>query len=455
MVVLHPMLLIRRESLLLNTRIAKSLLAADCLAESSEVDPTVRRFVEEQLDQNLESPEATRRSLAAEVSLIRRLKNLHRIDDNREIDPGFITCAEYQLFVDDMKARDLYHQPDHWQCLTYESGQARAPVTGVRFGDGSAFCEWLTRKQGGNVIYRLPRSEEATLYPSSSSTFGTWSCDENSMGLPGLNSAEQGTIRDHLTFISEISLPQQICFDIERAIDVISKEWHVNDILSSVFFGTFAGLTPAKVRLSYLSVEAITRDIAFELIPDFRMATERNIAGFEANYAERIGHRLDDLIRALGRAISLDETDLIVDCFPNDVISKLNQARSNNLRGAALICDDILSEIAQEEIQWLLTLPKYLLTAMKAESVNESQRILGEYVISILKFCFQNCPSARYPQLGPLIDRQQAEQSRDTRIALLELYWWLKIVQERRKGTIRSWEGIRVIREQTLQIIVK
>ena len=41
--------------------------------------------------------------LAANVLLKRRLNNLVRIDNNIEIDRDFITCAEYQLFIDDRK----------------------------------------------------------------------------------------------------------------------------------------------------------------------------------------------------------------------------------------------------------------------------------------------------------------------------------------------------------------
>ena len=44
--------------------------------------------------------------LAANMLLKRRLNNLVRIDNNVEIDRSFITCAEYQLFLDDMRQKD-------------------------------------------------------------------------------------------------------------------------------------------------------------------------------------------------------------------------------------------------------------------------------------------------------------------------------------------------------------
>lgn len=73
-------------------------LAADFLEENRELDPELRRATEARLVGDLESDDPARR-LAAEVQLTRRLRSLQQIDDRREIDLKFITCAEYQLFL--------------------------------------------------------------------------------------------------------------------------------------------------------------------------------------------------------------------------------------------------------------------------------------------------------------------------------------------------------------------
>jgi len=88
-----------------------------------------------------------------------------RIDDNTYIDATLITCAEYQLFLDDMRAHGKYYQPDHWAGYQFPAGQAHKPLLGMRPSDGLAFCEWLTARAQGDWGFRLPTPDEAAAYP--------------------------------------------------------------------------------------------------------------------------------------------------------------------------------------------------------------------------------------------------------------------------------------------------
>lgn len=88
-----------------------------------------------------------------------------RIDENIYIDETLVTCAEYQLFIDEMHEQGKYYQPDHWTSSQFPNGQAREPISGVRHSDALAFCEWLTRRGGDEWIYRLPLSEDAINFP--------------------------------------------------------------------------------------------------------------------------------------------------------------------------------------------------------------------------------------------------------------------------------------------------
>ena len=89
-------------------------LAFDCLEEALSVQPAVRNALEDQLTNGLESDDPELFRLAAEVKLSRRLNQLLRIDEYREIDTGFITCAEYQLFINAKKKEGIQRQPEHW-----------------------------------------------------------------------------------------------------------------------------------------------------------------------------------------------------------------------------------------------------------------------------------------------------------------------------------------------------
>jgi hypothetical protein len=102
-----------------------------------------------------------------------------RIDENTYIDDTLVTCAEYQLFIEEMR---WYCQPDHWSSCQFPVGQARAPVVGVRFEDARNFCEWLTKRETGDWRFRLPTMEEAERYPFRPTTqllLGYWATGKN------------------------------------------------------------------------------------------------------------------------------------------------------------------------------------------------------------------------------------------------------------------------------------
>ncbi len=88
-----------------------------------------------------------------------------RIDGDTYVDDTLITCAEYQLFIDEMRKQGKYYQPDHWTSYKFPKGQAREPILGVRHSDAVAFCDWLTLRGEREWIYRLPTWEEAANFP--------------------------------------------------------------------------------------------------------------------------------------------------------------------------------------------------------------------------------------------------------------------------------------------------
>ncbi len=102
---------------------------------------------------------------------------MQRIDENTYIDDTLVTCAEYQLFIDEMREQGKYYQPDHWISYQFPIGQAREPILGVRHSDAVAFCEWLISREKSKWKYRLPNQEEANNFPimqNKRSTLGYW-----------------------------------------------------------------------------------------------------------------------------------------------------------------------------------------------------------------------------------------------------------------------------------------
>ncbi len=90
---------------------------------------------------------------------------MQRIDENTYIDDTLVTCAEYQLFIDEMREQGKYYQPDHWLEMQFPHGQANTPLLGMRFSDAIAFCQWLSARNTGEWQFRLPTLVEARSYP--------------------------------------------------------------------------------------------------------------------------------------------------------------------------------------------------------------------------------------------------------------------------------------------------
>jgi len=107
---------------------------------------------------------------------------MYRIDENTLIDKSLITCAEYQLFIDETRTQGKYFQPDHWSSFQFLAGQSQLPILGIRPSDAKAFCVWLTQRETGVWCYRIPTSAEAADYPlspSGLSPLGYWTAGIN------------------------------------------------------------------------------------------------------------------------------------------------------------------------------------------------------------------------------------------------------------------------------------
>ena len=142
-------------------------LAYDCLEESlRKVNEDVRRELLQRLEDGLKSTDPEIFKLAAQVSLIRRFRNFVRTSEELEIDNSYITCAEYQLFLDET-GKSLQHQ--HLPSKRFLPGDAKKMITGISWENALRFCAWLGewyRARLGNqlsemaVHYRLPKKEE-------------------------------------------------------------------------------------------------------------------------------------------------------------------------------------------------------------------------------------------------------------------------------------------------------
>lgn len=428
-------------------------LAASCLNE--KLAPEVRHAAEGRIITDLESDDPARARLAAEVQLSLRLKSLgvgHRIDD------GHVTCAEFQLFLDDMRARGKHHQPDHWTTTHFADGMARAPVTGTRAEDAVAFCDWLaewvSQRQLGVARFRLPRPNELQAQTGAPSALAYWCSDGQQLSLEGLGPEAERELMRRLKDFQEASLP------------LTSLPTHTINLSRNL---SHDPSTDRKIALA----------LAVNLARGFNRKPERYLAhqlaracfashasGVDVDQNSQLDQDVDlaiDLALALNRAFNIM---LTID--PDKAFDRLaaralaNQTVRDLARlVTAIDCGDFpearrliqaLMGSSAKAISRLGTLLGDILAAADSKTGLAMRRAQRKYIARIFEYAYIAFEEIGHPDDEPgrrhwLSFRGQSDRGGDRDQVALELYWQLQIIMAREEGRLPSWEGIRLVRE--------
>jgi NACHT domain len=197
-------------------------LAYDCLEEGMKVDPQVRTNAENLLDHHLESSDPRLRRYVAEMRLYKRFESLISIDANRSIDGSTISCAEYQLFIDERLVIGHYHQPYHWNNTSFPKNSGNQTITGISAVDALHFCDWLTEYYAiDGFQFRLPTVQEEQEFieefTEHQQPLGCWCSTENLYSIEGIHDHIVLRLGDEL--ISELT---QLVRALDRKKDRIS-----------------------------------------------------------------------------------------------------------------------------------------------------------------------------------------------------------------------------------------
>jgi hypothetical protein len=363
-------------------------LAYDCVEEGGRVAPAIRKRLEDTLEE-FASTESEAARLAMEVRLSRRLQRLLRIDEFIEIDTGCISCAEYQLFIDQRRKEDRYYQPDHWFTYRYPEGSSADPITGIRSTDAIDFCEWLNSKYPNREFrFRIPSVEEVEATPGTNSEIGCW-CSV------GARNIVAGISSEHW------------------------RQWE------------------SKIG------ESFKRDVAFlysgRVAPDF---SETQLSNIPLDYALDVmtinngalyGDRIHDtdLRRALNMILARDRKwDL---ALFEDFIRSCALALDINLKRSSPALASALNSFSTLDVASASALIRgflLLLSGVRADSPSQkrSQLQLAEFFQQLFK--------------GIHDDRPTTYQS------VFRIYLFFLVVTKRQVNEIAAWESIRIVRER-------
>ncbi|MDX9990861.1 MAG: SUMF1/EgtB/PvdO family nonheme iron enzyme [Anaerolineales bacterium] len=256
------------------------------------------------------------------------MSNWIRIDDDTYIDGSLVTCAEYQLFIDEMREQGKYHQPDHWKEYHFPKGHARQPILGMRPSDAVAFCEWLTQQNNDIWRYRLPsqqESQEYTILEPHSSPIGYWikkESDGDNFAWVGERPKNPRAISLDLTFTKFIDIEHSNFLDVPINLD------------SASFFDTNSDSATNRERISE-RIRArklkIAIDHAKAFVIDFAL-------GHNAADSRKFASTLDNArahVNAVGRVLG---TNVYVDLY---TLRERIAARSPAFEGIRLVRERI------------------------------------------------------------------------------------------------------------------
>jgi hypothetical protein len=374
-------------------------LAYDCWEEALIVQPHAIQRLEEVLKKGLGSEDPMISKLAAEVKLLRRLNRLTRIADSVELDEDSITCGEYQLFVKEEEEIGRCRQPDHWGSEKLKPAKGDSPITGVRAKDAEDFCVWLTQRHSQpGVSYRLPTIIEVEEHRALGEVMA-WCKGSQGYALGGI---EPETVQGWQARITDVVID-----DFTRLSNRLRKRRAIYRVFKQATVG-----------------ESVKTEIASNprlisiLMGNFGI---RELAALDpSSHLEQAAKAARDLIR---------EESVPIDMGSN--LGRLLEAAIAAVRDIDFgikirTCrqdDDFSRDRLQAQMVYVVWQSLFGAYSQVAGS--------GEQLTAHVRKAIKN------------LEQECVESKR----RVFETYVMLAIIDERRKGNLGSWEGIRIARE--------
>jgi hypothetical protein len=190
----------------------------------------------------------------------------------------FITCSEYQLFVQSQTESGLYVQPLQWRSFYFNAGDALSPVHGIQFHHAYWFCEWLQARHPGSYQYDLPniKADQDLEYPGWD--LGVWTATGR---LFGLSENRRLSIFSNM---KQLGVPENISINRTLSMDLREMFPEIDEI--------FNRPRPYDYSLAIATAFSLHKDFLDNLISSFAVdQTFKSVVKFinNTNYKLAIG----------------------------------------------------------------------------------------------------------------------------------------------------------------------
>jgi energy-coupling factor transporter ATP-binding protein EcfA2 len=449
-------------------------LATECVDEALALAPALREEIERRVVADLQSSDPSRARLAARVHLTRRLRSLLPIDDEREIDLEYVTCAEYQLFLETCPQ----FAPEHWRDKRFSPGTASTPVVGVTREAALVFAGWLSDGEG--LPYRLPTVSEAREFPAAVDGVATW-CDDRA-SLVGLSVRSEASISEQVQGLSSLPAPrvavdQRIAsswfprfssstiadFHGAAVVRALGNEFHpcVDLFFPDAFLRSDSTYVPDRSLLSVL---------ALALVRSFTRRLEENVEHeLGSAQSEQRLYGLRERVRAFSRELAqIENPDQTVDLnrlrhLGYHLNGQIATRGAENLFRAIGVCHALSGErlaVAAKALEGLVErasgasrlgslLAFDLLACFRPDEVDPVEARY-RYVARLWECVWIGYGELRetHPWYLRLLSRPSAAKllAEESRKVVLSRYWAVQLTAARLTGKVPGWESIRLVR---------
>ncbi|NEP09906.1 MAG: SUMF1/EgtB/PvdO family nonheme iron enzyme [Symploca sp. SIO2C1] len=357
------------------------------------------------------------------------------LDDNVEIDLSYITCAEYQLFIDEKRQAGKNRQPDHWKDYRFPPGDAQKPITGVRASDAKKFCEWLTQQYSSlGFSYRLPTLTEAEKYPATEKLIGCWCNDRGEKVIAGIEDAQWQDW--HRSLAEVVILKNNLSRFLNRKFyPVFTRNLYYNPYF--YFYNNFKRNPDLYADLYRIFNRS--PDIYPDLYSDFYRILNRL-------FKDYLYHNLyRDLKRVLDRVLDRNLNRELIDLnLYNDLFRDLRDLINPNLY------NDLYRDLYRDINRLLYK----RITADKASDFLICYFPLLFFIViyQVLFVTYKALSQNEEMHKRIKLSRQKSEGISRKYLEKIDkiypLYVYLVLLDERQAGRIPAWEGIRLVRER-------
>ncbi|MGH8910336.1 MAG: NACHT domain-containing protein [Egibacteraceae bacterium] len=451
------------------------VLAVECEEEAVQVRPDVRERLSKAIARGVASADNDYdRRILGKAHLMLRLRDMDRVGRRIWVRPSLLTVREYQIFLDDRPG--IARQPETLQLPGPENGSAAVAVTST--SDVQEFFAWLNREAAGRAWrYRAPRKgelDEATrLQCSDTCVSGYWTTDNQKLVVePCIRPPFKWELQEALLWpdighgIPTVIATNRDCV-MSRRVDGRPTEYELSftspipdpsewerDERAQQLAATFS-LSDGSIPRTYPLFLAIC---LFKLgrLPNchtLRLSTSppQRVVSVDIRVLDELVNRLK-LTPARIRHLDLDRiverTGGLLNRMPafleqnergavkhRDLILQVAENTSDALTRA--LCPARPRELADnndKELRWRVRMGCLLLAyealVIREFNRNDHHEIDGEPCVT---------------GSGPAIDPE--ETARD----FIDMYASLALLEQRLKGNLRWTEGIRIMKEPSLE----